>query len=105
MPLLSQIVCFFFQIHISRSPYSILALLMLKMDGTIRMCTHSRVINNITIKYRCTFLRLDDMLDDLHGAKVFSRIKLRCGYHQIRLRDRNGWKIGFKLSRGCMIDL
>ena len=84
----------------STSPWGAPVLFAKKKDKTLRLCIDYRQLNRVTIKNRYPLPRIDDLFDQLRGARVYSKIDLRTGYHQLRVRDTDIPKTSFRTRYG-----
>ncbi|KAH0655125.1 hypothetical protein KY290_030926 [Solanum tuberosum] len=87
-------------IRLSISPWGAPVLFVKKKDGSLRMCIDYRQFNKVTIKNKYHIPRIDDFFDQLQGASHFSKIDLRSGYHQLRVRDSDIPKTAFRTQYG-----
>ncbi|GKA60299.1 putative reverse transcriptase domain-containing protein [Tanacetum coccineum] len=84
----------------SSSPWGAPVLFVKKKDGSFRMCIDYRELNKLTVKNRYPLLRIDDLFDQLQGSSVYSKIDLRSGYHQLRVREEDILKTAFRTRYG-----
>ena len=87
-------------IRLSTSPWGASVLFTKKKDKTLRMCINYRQLNRVMIKNRYPLSRIDDLFDQLRGARVYSKIDLRTGYHQLRVREVDIPKTTFRMWYG-----
>ncbi|GKE22009.1 putative reverse transcriptase domain-containing protein, partial [Tanacetum coccineum] len=84
----------------SSSPWGAPVLFVKKKDGSFRMCIDYRELNKLTVKNRYPLPRIDDLFDQLQGSRVYSKIDLRSGYHQLRVREEDIPKTAFRTRYG-----
>nr|GFB40569.1 putative reverse transcriptase domain-containing protein [Tanacetum cinerariifolium] len=84
----------------SSLPWGAPVLFIKKKDGSFRMCIDYRELNKLTVKNRYPLPRIDDLFDQLQGSSVYSKIDLRSGYHQLRVREEDIPKTAFRTRYG-----
>ncbi|KAK9800185.1 hypothetical protein WJX73_005436 [Symbiochloris irregularis] len=99
---IKQITGFLEKAHVrpSSSPFAAPILFASKKDGGLRMCIDYRALNKMTVKDKYPMPRADDLFDELLHARVFTKLDLRSGYHQIRMREEDIQKTAFRTRFG-----
>ena len=83
-------------IRLSVSPWGAPVLFVKKKDGTLRLCINYRQLNKVPISNKYSLPRIDDLFDQLKGTSVFSKVDLRSGYHQLKIKEADVPKTTFR---------
>ena len=89
----------------SVSPWGAPVLFVKKKDGTLRLCVDYRQLNKMTVKNKYPLPRIDDLFYQSKGASIFSKIDLRSGYHQLRIKNVDVHKTAIRTRYGHMSSL
>ena len=84
----------------STSPWGAPVLFVKKKDGSLRLCIDYRRLNRVTIRNYYPLPCIDELFDQLHGSQVYSKIDLRSGYHQLKVRENDVSKTAFRMRYG-----
>jgi hypothetical protein len=84
----------------SVSPWGSPVLFVKKNDGSMRLCINYKELNKATVKNKYSLPRINDLFDQLHGSQVFSKIDLRSGYHQLKIKEEDVPKTAFRTRYG-----
>jgi hypothetical protein len=87
-------------IHPSVSSWDALVLFVKKKDGILRLCIDFRQLNKVTMRNKYHIPRINDLFDQLKDAKIFSKIDIRSGYHQLRIKEKDINKTTFRKRYG-----
>ena len=87
-------------VRLSTSPWGAPILFVKKKDGSFRMCIDYRKLNQVTVKNKYPLPRIDDLFDQLRGAKIFSKIDMRLGYYQLKIKNEAVMKMAFRSRYG-----
>ena len=87
-------------VRLSTSPWGAPVLFLKKNDGSLRLCINYRELNKVTIRNQYPLPRIDDLFDQLQGVRVFSKIDLRLGYHQLKIQLEDVPKTAFRTQYG-----
>jgi len=88
------------RIHPSKSPMAALVFFIKKKDGSLWLVQDYRALNSITVKNKYSFPLISELVSQLHGARYFTKLDVRWGFNNVRIKPGDEWKAAFQTNRG-----